>query len=234
MDVSKETSMPGIHSPSPLPPARPPGQTAQAPAWQPPAPPRPDSPTYLNLKSLADQERQGVLAVPVQPAQVRRATIEEWGAVQAFKQNMDNADPSGRLRREGEFFQTFTSKPAECDYVANHPIHYQPGRHITAPPTDAFPPGTTEMVHSHPHDAPGRISNFPSAQDYLGTYQINEGNARGMGGIMYHAGEDRAYAFSGKLNPETDAPEFHRLTPPSFQDNTAWMIKHGHLPDPGI
>lgn len=200
------------------------GQPGQA--WAPPPPPRPGSPTYVRLKSLADQEKLGQLVVPAHPAVVRRATVDEWTSIKMFRENMMEADPTGNLRMQGEFFQTFSAKPEEMDFFANHPIHYQPGSAINAPPPGSFPPETVQIVHSHPPPPPGHISSFPSAQDYLGTYQINEGNARHMGGIMYHAGEDQAYAFTGKIDPETQAPEFHRLLPSGMQELNQWFEQH--------
>jgi hypothetical protein len=193
-----------------------------------PPPPRPDSPTFKRLLSLAEQGQRGILSVPDRPAGTRRATIEEWSAIRMFQRNMDEADPTGELRKQGEFFQTFTSKPAEMDYVANHPIHYQAGDKVNPMPKDVFPPGTTEMVHSHP----GAGSAFPSPQDYLGTYLINEGGARGMNGILLHAESGRAFAFAGRLAPGTDRPEFHQLTRPSLQDNTDWLYRHGQMQPP--
>lgn len=214
----------------PIPPQ--PRHRTPSPGWIPPEPPRPDSPTYVKLRGNVRKEALGVLAVPVHPSRTRRATVEEWGAVQTFKANMDKADPTGKMRTEGEFFQTFTSKPKELDYVANHPILYQKGNGISAPPENAFPPGTDQIVHSHPASRFSRDGNFPSGQDYLTTYLLNDGNAGKMGGIMYHAGEDRAYAFNGKLNPETKAPEFHHITQPSPRDNQEWLELHGHVQPP--
>ena len=197
-----------------------------------PPPPRPDSPTFKRLVSLAEQEQQGQLAVPTSPAKVRRATVEEWGAIQSFKSNIDDADRTGNMRKHGEFFQTFTSKPAEMDYVANHPIHFQFGDKVSPPTPAMFPPGTSEMMHSHPPPPPDRDNAFPSAQDYVGTYVINHGNERGIGSLLLDIRSGQAFAFDGHLNPQTNLPEFHRLTPPSLQDTNAWMIRHGHLEPP--
>ncbi len=203
-----------------------PNRSQNAPAM--PPPPRPQSPTFLRLLSLAEQEQKGRMVIPGQPAQVRRATVEEWGAVQTFVANMEEADPACRLRKNGEFFQTFTSKPEEMDYVSNHPIRYNSGDRVAPPQPSDFPPRTSEMVHSHPPSEPGTTNAFPSAQDYLGTYLINNGNEKGIGSILYHVGTGHAYAFAGKVNPETNQPEFHRITQPSLRDNMEWMQKHGY------
>lgn len=211
-------------------PAVPPNRP-HTPAAMPP-PPRPDSPTFNRLLDLAKEERKGKLVVPIVPAQVRRATVEEWGAVNTFAANMHEADSNGLMRRAGEFFQTFTSKPKELDYVANHEIHYKPGDKVDPMPASVFPPGTSEMVHSHP-PARGRTGNaFPSAQDYLGTYLINNGNERGIGSILFDVQSGHYFAFEGKVNPNTNLPEFTRITQPSHQDNNEWMIKHGHMVPP--
>lgn len=201
----------------------------QSPAKMPP-PPRPESPTFQRLLNLAEQEQwHGKLVVPTTPVATRRATVEEWGAITNFNANIKDADPNGLKRHEGEFFQTFTSKPKELDYVANHEIHYNPGGKVEPMPASVFPPGTTEMIHSHP---PGAGSAFPSAQDYLGTYLINNGNERGIGSILYDVGSRRYFAFEGKVNPHTNLPEFTRITQPTMQDNNDWMIRHGHMDPP--
>ena len=57
----------------PLEPAR---DRSPSPARMPP-PPRPDSPTFTRLLSLAEQGRRGILSVPDRPAGTRRATVDQ-------------------------------------------------------------------------------------------------------------------------------------------------------------
>lgn len=231
--VSRPSSPPAAEVPSR--PASAPPEMPEFPKPEPGGPkpwalslPRPDSPTYRSLREHADRGTFGDLTVPSRPARTRPADVHEQAAIDMFRTHMDEADPTGVMRALGEFFQTFTAKPQEMDFVANHPIHYQGGSQVNAPPPDAFPPGTTHIVHSHPPAPAGSTNAFPSPQDYFGMYRINEGGRRDMQGILHSVEGNQNFAFQGKVNPETGKPEFERLTRSGMQQMQEWFAQYGH------
>lgn len=121
----------------------------------------PLTPTGQRLKDLTAEEDQ-LGAVPSRPAMNTQMTPHQGRAANLFLENMNAADPSGRMRKRGEFFQTYRLEGGEVK--ANQPIHYERGGAVDKPPKGSFPPDTFMVIHSHP---PDYASNRPSSDDYF-------------------------------------------------------------------
>jgi hypothetical protein len=165
----------------------------------PPSPPRTPTGDHLHhLTTLPDQ----MFATPQRHSGSRPMTHGEYESFSAYRQNLDNFDPNGQLRRQGETFQTF--RPGQNGPIANIPIHYERGGAVDHPPPNSFRPGTDQIIHSHY----GSGSEQVSSHDYYEAWKSSK-TTHAQGEMMYDARTDRLYGYQG-----THPPTFQRLTTP--------------------
>lgn len=199
-----------------------------------PLPPRPDSPTYLELNARSQWEQviQNTVG-PVQPAGHREMDPGQAAAATMFRNNLNSLDPSGRHREAGEFSQAYGGRDGRM--VATTPMVYSRGQAVSLP--HPLPPGTEYVVHSHNRPPPHADNNFPSGEDYRSAYLSSAGNSNGVKGeMLYIPHEDRFLYYQGRLNPRTRAPEFHELVNPfrmrSPSPREGSLERARPLPDP--
>lgn len=166
----------------------------------------PLTPTGQRLKDLtADPDQLSV--VPSRATQHTQMTPHQGRAANLFLENMDTADPTGRMRKRGEFFQTYRLEGGEVK--ANQPIHYEQGGAVDKPPKGSFPPDTFMVIHSHP---PDYASNRPSSDDYFEAWKTktNHGVEKEM---LYDVKAGKFREFEGAFPPQFQTA--HRPDSPS-------------------
>ena len=162
-----------------------------------PQPPRPESPATAYLRAMC-RDPHGAMAsgaFPREPAgsfEMPPATAE---AARQFRSSVLAVDPTGFLRHNGEFSQSFRLQGGQV--LPNGPLAHEMGNSVEGGP---MVPGTFTNIHSH-NFAPGDLRNdFPSPNDQLSA----RGCAKMFGQaheLMYHPISDRFFAYSGSVPP---------------------------------
>ncbi|MDB5104469.1 MAG: hypothetical protein JWP91_2158 [Fibrobacteres bacterium] len=224
-----------------MPPPRPPSAGPSAHAGHESQPPlqsqpdswfRPQSPTYTALKLDSEIERDFgfTLAHPF-PSGTKEMDLEQAAATEMFRNNMNAFDPTGILRSNGEFGQTFRAEGGGV--TANNPIHFMFGGSMFMPP-GSYTAETSQAIHSHP-DNPAHKNDYPSNADYFAAYVSSQGNTgRLKGEMFYHPGSDKFFGYEPRLNPATGMPEFHEYVNPFDMGKPPGNFEYNRpLPDPG-
>lgn len=81
---------------------------------------RPDSPTFRVLwENVRQGGKSGNTMAPTRAAGVKSANPEQAAAMELFRNNLEARDPTGKLRVDGEFLQTYGVEEghvvAHCD-----------------------------------------------------------------------------------------------------------------------
>jgi hypothetical protein len=163
-------------------------------------------------------------------------TPEQAAATEMFRHNLLAHDPDYSLWMTGEYGQTYRPAPGGLEAIA--PIKYREGGGIGFE-SRMRPKDMTQIIHSHPIGPNGGRTDFPSPADYLATYIHSRGNTGKLeGSMLYHVLSDTFYGWKAKLNPDTGAPEYHRLRnpyrmdPPRIVDKCIQSEAYRTLPGP--
>jgi hypothetical protein len=116
-------------------------------------------------------------------------------AARQFREAVRATDPTGHLRAQGEFAQSFRLEGGRV--VPNGPIAYESGSAIDCPST---PPGSFTTIHSHPYAAPPLRNDFPSPDDYIAARQAMKQTGEPHQ-LLYHPASDRFFAYTGSVPP---------------------------------
>ncbi|GEM_PF-4386842 len=162
------------------------------------------TPTGQALKDRTNYPDQ-MFAVPSRPGTPQPMSPNTNTVVNNFHNDIQLADPSGRMQKQGEFFKTYSLDP-NGKPVPNIPLHYEKGGGINNPPPGSFNPPPSHTIHSHPKDS---LSNRPSSNDYYESYKA------GRPEMMSDIGRGKVYGYQG-----TEPPKFNQLYPPGQTPST--------------
>ncbi len=186
--VNIRPTVPMLSTTPPPRPARPPAEAC---------PPLPDSPRTAQLRAAIEDPAQAFQSgfMPAVPSGHVIMQPDSAEAAKSFLRNIDAADPSGALRKHGEFAQSFRMVDGRVE--PNERIRYEPGDGINRP---TEPTGTFISMHSHPHAAEGDRNNFPSPSDYM-VARIMRKDVGQSEELVYHPQSNTFYRYTGEVPP---------------------------------